>query len=367
MILRLFLMLVVVAGVIGGVFYLKTQQWQAMQAQTAQGQPPATVATGEVREESWHPSLSSVGSMVAVNDVFVTTEVPGLVHEIKFESGQRVEKGDVLLQLDDEVDRARLVGLQADLQLAQVQFDRAAKLVRERTVSQSEYDEAKARLESAKANLASNRAEMVKKRIQAPFSGLIGIRQVDLGEYLPAGAEIAPLQSLDPIYVDYTLPERYLARLHVDQDIELTVQAYPGEHFNGRIEALNPGIDPGTRSVHIRAILKNPDARLRPGMFAEVRTLLPRQDNVLTVPKRAITYAPYGNSVFLVVEKDGQKVVQRRQVETGTERDGRVEVLSGLQPGDEVVVSGQNKLRNDQPIQVDNSIELDRKDVVTSP
>lgn len=360
-------MLVIVGGVIGGVFYIKTQQWQAMQEQMAQGEPPAAVATSEVQSESWQPALSAVGSLVAINDVSVTNEVPGKVARILFESGQLIEKGEPLLQLDAEVDRAELRGLQAELQLAEVQYNRAAKLVKERTLSQSDFDEAKARLESARANMASKQATIDKKTIRAPFTGSLGIREVDLGEFLAAGSAIVPLQSLDPIYVDYTLPERYLASLSVDQTVELTVQAYPDHTYTGRIEALNPGIDPGTRSVHIRAILDNPNALLRPGMFAEVRTLLPRQDNVLTVPQQAITYAPYGNSVFVVIEKDGQKVVQRRQVRTGSTRDGRVEILEGLEQGDEIVVSGQNKLRNDQPIQVNNSIDLDRKDVVTSP
>lgn len=360
-------MLVITGGVIGGVFYIKNRQWQATQEQMALGQPPAAVATGKVTAESWQPALSAVGSLVAVNDVLVTNEISGKVAGILFKSGQDVQIGDALLQLDDEVDRAELRGLQAELQLTEVQFNRAAKLVKKRTLSQSDYDEAKARLESAEANVASKQATIDKKTIRAPFSGSLGIREVDLGEYLAAGSAIVPLQSLDPIYVDYTLPERYLSKLSVGQNIELTVQAFPDEVHNGRIKALNPGIDPGTRSVHIRAILDNPNTRLRPGMFAEVRILLPRQGNILTVPQQAITYAPYGNSVFVVVEKDGGKVVLRRQVETGEIRDGRIAITSGLERGDEVVVSGQNKLRNDQPIQVNNSVDLNRDDVVISP
>ena len=360
-------MLVIVGGVIGGVFYLKQQQWQAMQEQMAQGQPPATVATSQVQTQSWQPSLSAVGSLVAVNDVSVTNEVPGKVDKLQFESGQRVDKGEPLLNLDAEVDRAELKGLQSELQLAKVQFERSAKLLKERTVSQSNYDEAKARLETARANVASKRALIDKKTIRAPFTGELGIRQVDLGEYLPAGSAIVPLQSLDPIYIDYTLPERHLADLKVGQTIELTVQSYPNETYQGKIEALNPGIDPGTRSIQIRAILDNPNALLRPGMFAEVRTLLPRRNNVMTVPQRAISYAPYGDSVFVVKDKDGQKVVQRQQIDTGMVRHGQVAVKSGLDAGDEVVSAGQNKLRNDQPITINNEIDVDRKDVVDSP
>lgn len=360
-------MLLIVGGVIGGVFYIKMQQWQAMGEMSAQGQPPATIASSTVREESWQPSLSAVGSLVAVNDVYVTNEVVGKVDTIRFESGQRVKKGDPLLQLDDDVDRAELRGLQAELELAQVQFNRASKLVKERTLSRSEYDVAKARLESAKANVASKQAVIDKKSIRAPFSGLLGIRQVDLGEYLAAGAEIVPLQSLDPIYADYTLPERYLSALRTGQTIELTVQAYPDQRYSGQIEAFNPAIDVGTRSVRIRAKLDNPNSMLRPGMFAEVSTLLPKRDAVLTLPEQAITYAPYGDSVFIILEKEGQKIVQRRQVKTGDVRDGRIEIIEGLEAGDEVVSAGQVKLRNDQPVRIDNSVELNQQDAVSSP
>lgn len=367
MILRLFIMLLLVGAVIGGIAYYKYGQWQSMSEMMSQGQPPVTVATSQVNKEIWQPALQSVGSLVAVNDVSITNEVAGKVASIQFESGQRVKEGDIILQLDAEVDRAELAGLQAELQLAQVQYDRSSKLVKERSVSQSEFDEAKARLQSARANTSSKQALIDKKQIRAPFSGLLGIRQVDLGEYLAPGGQIVPLQSLDPIYVDYTLPERYLADLSEKQKIELTVQAYPDETYSGMIEALNPGVDPGTRSIHIRGVLDNPDRSLRPGMFAEVRTLLPRRDDILTLPQRAIIYAPYGDSVFLVVEKDDQKVVQRRQVETGEVRNGRVEIIKGLDAGDEVVSAGQVKLRNDQPIQIDNSIELEPDDAVNSP
>lgn len=367
MFLRLIIMLLVVGAVGGGIYYMKLQQWEAMGEMAAQGQEPATVASSRAQLESRQPTLDAVGSLVAINDVSVTNEVPGIVSDIKFKSGQRVDKGDVLLQLDDEVDRAQLAGLEADRQLAQVQFDRAAKLVKERTVSQSEYDEAKARLESANASLASSRAQMVKKRIRAPFSGLIGIRQVDLGEYLAAGSSIAPLQSLDPIYADYSLPERYLADIDVGQRIEIRVQAYPDETYEGEIQALNPGINPGTRSIIIRAVLDNPDGKLRPGMFAEVHTLLSQRDDVLTVPEQAILYAPYGDSVFLIHEKDDEKIVKRQPVTTGTVRDGRIEIIDGLEAGDEVVSAGQVKLRNDQPVRIDNSIEVNDQDMVTSP
>lgn len=367
MILRLFIMLVIVGAVIGGIAYSKYEQWQAMSETTSEAQQPVTVATAEVKKESWQLALDSVGSLVAINDVHITNEVAGKVANILFESGQHVDKGDVILQLDDEVDRAELVGLQAELKLAQVQYNRASKLVKERSLSQSEFDEANARLESARANANSKQELIAQKKIRAPFSGQLGIRQVDLGEYLAPGAQIVLLQSLDPIYVDYTLPERHLSELSVDQTVEIGVQARPGEIYEGRILALDPGVDPGTRSIRIRARLDNPNHRLRPGMFAEVRTLLPRRNDVLTLPQRAITYAPYGDSVFVVVENDGQQIVKRRQVKVGAVRNSRIEILSGLEEGDIVVSAGQNKLRNEQLVRIDNSVEIGHQQVIQSP
>jgi membrane fusion protein (multidrug efflux system) len=200
---------------------------------------------------------------------------------------------------------------------------------------------------------------IAKKRITAPFSGWLGIRQVDLGEYLQPGAAIVPLQALDPLYVDYSLPERHLDLISVHQAVEIEVQAFAGEIFTGRISAVNPGIDPGTRSLRIRATLENPQSRLRPGMFAEVRTVLPQRPGVLTLPRTAITYNPYGDSVFVIQEGETGPSVQRRQVETGGVRNGRVEIVHGLQAGERVVIAGQVKLRNDQAVVVDNSIALE--------
>lgn len=359
MFLRFILMLVVVSLVFGGIVYKKLQDWEEFAAMAEMEQPPTVIAAAEVKKESWQPALHSVGSLVAINDVFVTNEVAGKVEAIRFESGERVEKGQVLLQLDDVVDRAELRGLEVDQQLAEIQFERAARLIEERSISRADYDQARARLESARAAIASKQALIDKKKIRAPFSGLLGIRQVDLGEFLDPGAHIAPLQSLDPIYADYTLPERFLADISVGQVLEVKVQSYPGERFEGRIQAINPGIDPGTRSIRLRAKLENSEGRLRPGMFAEVRTLLPPRDDILTLPQQAITYAPYGDTVFAIEEKDGKLIVQRKPVTTGEVRNGRVEIIEGLEAGDQVASAGQTKLRNDMVVEIDNSIELD--------
>ncbi len=350
---RFIIILFALLAVFGGIFAWKHHQDQQMAARAATPPPPATVSAATVKKESWQPYLSAVGSLVATQGIFVTNEVPGQVSRIQFESGQRINQGELLLQLDDSVDRAELKGLLAERRLAEVQFRRVAKLLRDKSISRSEYDEAQARLDSAKAQVASKEAVISQKAIHAPFTGYLGIRQVDLGEYLAPGSQIVPLESLDPIYVDYSLPERYISSLTVGQRVEIQVQAYPERSFEGHVSALNPGIDPGTRSLRVRTTLKNPQGLLRPGMFAQVRTILPKRQDLLTVPQTAITYNPYGDLVYAIVESEGTMVVQRRQVKTGEVRDGRVEILSGLKEGERVVSAGHVKLRNAQPVQLE--------------
>ena len=359
MIKRLIFVLLVLGLIFGGIFGWKYHQNQQMAARAAMPPPPATVSAVEVIKESWQPYLSAVGSLVATQGIFVTSELPGKVSRIDFQSGQPVKEGELLLQLDDSVDRADLRGLLAERRLADVQFKRTARLLKDKSISRSEYDEARAKLDNAEAQVASKRALIEKKGIRAPFSGWLGIRQVDLGEYLAPGSQIVPLEALDPIFADYSLPERHFAELSVDQKIIIQVQAYPGQSFEGRIIAINPGVDPGTRSIQVRATLSNPDARLRPGMFAEVRTVLPQRQDLLTLPETAITYNPYGDTVFVIEQNSNVLVVRRRQLKTGEVRDGRVEIISGLKLGERVVGSGQVKLRNDQRVRLDSSIKLD--------
>jgi membrane fusion protein (multidrug efflux system) len=355
----LVLVLLLLTAMFGGIFGWKYFSGQKMAAMMAKPPPPATIASAEVKVETWQPYLHAVGSVEATQGVSVTTEVPGQVREILAQSGQHVEAGDVILQLDDSVDRAELEGLIAQQSLAKLQFERARKLLKDRSVSQSEYDQSRAQMDSAAATVASKRALIDKKVIRAPFSGQLGIVEVNLGEYLSPGATIAPLQALDPVFVDYTLPERHFARVTVGQAVRVQVQAYPGRTFEGAISAINPGIEEGTRSLRLRAILDNPGQLLRHGMFAEVRTVLPARDGVLTLPRTSITYNPYGESVFVIEDRDGVSLVQRRPVKTGEVRQGRVEILEGLQAGQQIVAAGQNKLRNGQPVSIDNSVNLD--------
>lgn len=334
-----------------------------MQSQggAGRGQPPAVVTTVEVTRETWIPALSAVGSAVPTSGIMVAAEVPGKVSDIFFITGDRVEQGARIVQLDDEVDRAELQTLLADRKLAAITLERTRKLVADKLASASELDEAEARLESLEAQVAAKQAIIRKKDLRAPFAGELGIRRVSLGRYVAAGEEIVSLVSLAPIFVEYTLPERFLARLEKDQAVEARVQAYPDRAFSGRIHAITPGVDEATRSVRVRAIFANEERALRPGMFAEVRILEDRERRVLTLPARAITYDPYGSSVFLLEEGEAGLVATRRQVDTGEVRDGRVEILSGLELGDRVVGAGQNKLRTGQSVTVDNSVELEER------
>jgi len=349
---RLFLVLFLLGAVLGGIFGWKFYQ-QQQQAAGQAGPPPPVVAVSEVKREVWPEYLKAVGSLVAVSGIDVTNEVSGQVRHIHFESGQIVSSGDVLVELDAEVDQAELEGLVAGQHLAQLKMDRVSRLISERSVSQAELDEARGALDDATAQVTAKQAVIAKKTIRAPFAGTLGIRRVDLGEYLAPGSPIVPLEALDPIYLDFSLPERLLARVAVDQEVRVSVQGYPGEDFGGRIEALNPGVDEGTRSLRLRAVLPNPDQRLRPGMFAEVRVVMPEPQQVLTLPATAVVYNPYGNSVFVVSDGEQGLTVQRRQVQTGEVRDGRVAVTEGLSAGDRVVSAGQMKLRNDMPVTID--------------
>ncbi|HEY9150097.1 MAG TPA: efflux RND transporter periplasmic adaptor subunit [Gammaproteobacteria bacterium] len=355
---RLIIVLVALLLLFGGIFGWKYLQMQKMAAMSG-GPPPAAVAAETVRFDRWQPGLRSVGSLVATQGVYVSSEIAGHVRAIHFESGARVEEGAPLVSLDDAVDRAELAGLQAERRLAEIQFERAQRLLKDKTISRSEYDQARANLDSATARAASQEARIALKNIYAPFAGQLGIRQVDLGQFLAPGDQVVSLQSLDPVYVDYSLPERNLNELAIGQAVEVEVQAWPGERFAGTISAISPRIDAATRSVPVRATLQNPDERLRAGMFAEVTTQLPVRDQVLTVAEHAISYNPYGDSVFVVEEREGGLFVQRRQIVTGAVRDGRAELISGLEEGEQVVTAGHNKLRNDMPVKIDNSVELD--------
>lgn len=323
--------------------------------------PPVTVSALQARAEVWTPTLDAVGSLRAVEGVRVAAEVPGRVAKIAFASGQTVAKDDLLVQLDDSADRAHLDGLVAEEKLAQLHLQRTRKLYAARSVSKSNLDEAQANYDRARAQVDEQRALIAKKAIRAPFAGRIGIRLIDLGQYLSAGQEVVTLQSLNPIYVDFDLPEQDLPRIRVGQPVIVGTDAFPKSRISGEITAVAPEVTRSTRSFGVRAQLPNPEGRLLPGMFANVSVVLPERHSVVTLPQTAIDYSPYGNSVYLVHEektKSGEtvKVVRRVFVETGAKRGDQVAIEKGVSVGDVVVTAGQLKLENGARVRIDNRV-----------
>lgn len=339
--------------IFGGLFGWKFYQDQRTESKK-KTPSPVVVAVTKVKQEQWQPYLTSVGSLIAVAGVDVSNELAGTVTAIHFESGQSVKKGQLLIKLDTSTDEAELSGLRADALLARIKLERSKQLLSKKFISQAAYDLDQAQLTLTQSAVTAKLSVIAKKQIRAPFSGRLGIRLVDVGQYLAEGSAIVPLNVLDPIHVDFMLPEQHLADLTVDQDLTITVQAYPDNIFHGRISAINPGIDIGTRSVKVRATLTNSEKILRPGMFAEVRVLSSQEKEVLTLPDTAITYNPYGESVFVVAPGEHGLMVQRRQIEVGETRNGRVQVVKGLQADERVVSAGQVKLRNDALIEIDD-------------
>lgn len=350
---RMVMMIIVLALVLGGIFGWKYLQMQQMGKQMAQPQPPTLVEAVRIQPQSWRSTLTSVGSMRAINGVAVANEVAGVVSEVAFESGQRVSQGAVLIRLEDSVDRAALAALEARARLANETFRRYSNLLPRKAVSQSQYDEARADYQAAQADAEEQRAQLDKKTVRAPFDGVLGLRQVDLGEYIDVGTPIVGLNMLDPIHVDYSVPEKQLERVAPGRGIEVRVAAYPDRLFRGEILAVAPAVNESSRTLDVRGRLDNPDRALRPGMFAEVSTLASEVRDVLTLPRTALSFNTYGNFVFQVVEDDqGQPIASRRQVTTGRTRGDVIEILDGLQAGDRVVAAGLLRLRDGQPVAV---------------
>ncbi len=359
------LLIVVVSLVVllGGIFGFKQWQQFSMQARMAQAFPPATVAATEAIHENWVPTLRAVGSLDATNGISVAAEVGGIIKEIVFTSGERVEQDTILIRLDDAVDRAALDALRADRRLAQIKFNRSKDLLKKQVTSKSEYDEAQALYEASLARVAEQEAVINKKVIRAPFSGLLGISEVDIGQYLEPGDRIVSLQALDPIYADYTLPERYLHQVAVGQEVRVSVEAMPGKIFRGVVSAIDADINRATRTLKIRATLPNREQHLRPGMFAEVQTLQAESQQVLTIPHTAVSYNTYGDFVYLIEQQDGGLRVKRQQIVSGENRAGRVAIRQGLQAGNQVVRTGLVKLRDGMPVQIDNKIEMNDAEI----
>ena len=356
---RMLIMLgVVLAVVLALAAYKGFSIYQQIQMFSAP-QPAISVSAAVAREQPWQSRLPAIGTLKAYQGVDLTAEVQGTVKEVLFQSGEKVTLGQPLLQLDSEVERAILATAEAVRALARVEYQRGQDLIKRQAISKSEFDRLNAELLKAEASVTQLKAELDKKRILAPFAGTIGIRQVDTGDYLSPGTSFATLQDLSRLYVDFFLPEQDYPLLAIGQKVRISVAAYPGEVFEGEVNALNPKVEETTRNVQVRAMLPNPDNKLLPGMFANLEVLLPGEKPQVLVPETAITYTLYGNSVYVIGEqKDDQGavvkddkgqprlVVERRFVETGERRDGQVLVLKGLKAGEQVVTAGQLKLDN---------------------
>ncbi len=350
---RFVIVIVILGIVLGGIFGYKFWQFGQMQEQMSQPQPPVEISVVQAQTETWTPSLKAVGSIVAVNGVEVANEVPGVIQQINFESGDTVRKGDVLIRLDAAIDEAALSTRRAESQLNRQEFKRIGDLLPRRAVSQSQYDEAKANFDAANARVSEAEALLSKKTIRAPFDGTVGIRLVDRGQFIATGTPIVEINMLDPIYADYTLSEKNLADVAVGYMVMATVAGAPGAEFEGKVSAINTSVNAETRTVRIRATLANSDKRLRPGMFASLQTLQPEDDTVVTVPRTAISYNTYGDFAFVVEDNDeGQQVAKRRSVRSGDTRDGKVAILEGLKEGDTIVSKGLLRLRSGQSVRI---------------
>ena len=350
---RVVSVVVILAVLLGALFVWRFAQISQQAERMSQAPPPAEIETAEAVTRRWTQATSAIGGLRAVNGVQVANEIAGVVESLEFESGQRVEAGDVLLRIEGETDEAALETREAEARLALQQFERFSDLIDQNAVSQSEFDEARANYEAAEARVHEQRALLNKKTIRAPFSGVLGLRLVDLGEYIGVGTPIVGINMLDPIQVDFTISERALQRVSVGDRVEVTVAAFPDRQFVGEILAIDSSVLPESRTVRVRARLPNPDMQLRPGMFANVQAVRDEVKEVVTVPRTAISYNTYGDFVFEIVDGEGgQKIVERVSVTTGNVRDGEVEIIEGLEAGATVVGAGLLRLRNNQPIKV---------------
>ncbi|MDA8138941.1 MAG: efflux RND transporter periplasmic adaptor subunit, partial [Desulfobacteraceae bacterium] len=353
--------LLVLVALLGGIKGLQIRKMIAQGAQFVP--PPETVTTAEAQNMEWESVLTAVGSLEAVHGIMVTAELSGKVAQINFESGAKVKAGDLLVQQDISSETAQLRAAEATVALTKLNYERAKQLLPEKVMSHADFDNAEAQFKQASAQADTIRAAIEKKTIRAPFTGRLGIRMINLGQVINAGQTIVSLQSLDPIYVNFQLPQQQLSEVSPGYTIRVTSDALPGQVVEGKITAINPEVDAATRNVRVQASLANPQEQLRPGMFANVTVVRPGKEQVLAIPGTAIMYAPYSNSVFVVEAKpaaqDGKAAglaLRQQFVELGERRGDFVVVRTGLKAGDTVVSTGVFKLRNGQSVVVNNDL-----------
>lgn len=350
----------VLIGILGGIKGLQINRMIAIGSQSSP--PPETVTTAVVQTESWEALITSVGSLEAVQGVMLTAELPGKVTRIAFEPGTKVKAGDLLLQQDISSEQAQLRAAEATVALTKLELERSSKLLGKKAVAQAKYDSDDALHKQALAQIEGIRATIRKKTIRAPFAGSLGIRLVNLGQVINEGEPIVSLQTLDPIFINFSLPQKQLAQVKPGLKVRVSTDALAGQVIEGEITAISPEVDVATRSIRVQATVANSQERLRPGMFVNVAVVLPAREEVLAIPTTAVLYAPYGDTVFVVHEKQNEKdvqpvnVIRQKIVQLGEKRGDFVAIVSGLDNGETVVSTGVFKLRNEQAVVVDNAL-----------
>ncbi|HKU45055.1 MAG TPA: efflux RND transporter periplasmic adaptor subunit [Polyangiales bacterium] len=346
--------------VVGSLVGVKILQFKAMGAQAENaGPPPEAVAVSDVKEVTWRPRLEAVGTVTPVQGVTLTAEVPGTVRRIAFESGALVKAGEVLVELDSVTERAQLEAANASSELAQTNLESGKRLSESGAIATTQFKSLEAQAKQTGAEQTRLRSIIGKKTIRAPFSGRTGLREINLGQFVQSGAPLVSLQSLDPVYVDFSLPQQRLSELSVGLEVRVQSDAYPSSDYVGKLSAIQPEVDPTTRQVKLRATLENPQHELRPGMFVRVQVVLPREDKLLVVPSTAIMYAPYGDSVFVVENDSSGKaglVAHQKFVRLGSTRGDLVAITKGLTKGEKIVVTGAFKLRNGAAVAINNDL-----------
>ncbi len=324
--------------------------------------PPTTVSSVTVKEEDWAPRLTAVGSVSAVQGAVVSAELAGVVSEITFENGGEAKKGEVLMKLDASQEEALLRSAEAEAQLAQTDLERSRDLAMKKVVSSAELDSAQSKFRRLNAVVDQVRSSIAKKTLIAPFDGQLGIRQVNVGQMINAGQQVVPLTSLDPVFADFALPQQYLGQLTAGLEVHVTTDAIPGRVFNGKLTAINSMVDSSTRNITLQATLDNSDHALRPGMFAKAEVMLPEKHKTLVVPGSAISYAPFGDSVFVIEKKKDEKtgkesqVIRQQFVRVGEGRGDLVAITQGLKAGETIVSTGVFKLRNGMTVTINNDL-----------
>jgi len=324
--------------------------------------PATTVSSATVKEEDWAPVLSAVGSISAVQGAVVSSELGGVVSQIAFENGGTAKKGDLLLQLDASAEEALLRSAEAEAELARQDLDRTRGLASQKVLSKAELDAAESKFNRLNAVVDQMRSNIRKKTIIAPFDGQLGIRQVNVGQMINSGQQVVPLTSLDPVFADFALPQQHLGKLTPGLDVRVTTDALPGRVFNGKLTAINSMVDANTRNITLQATLENPDHVLRPGMFAKAEVTLPEKHKALVIPGSAVSYAPFGDSVFVIEKKKDEKTgkesqaIRQQFVRVGESRGDLVSITEGLKAGEIVVSTGVFKLRNGMAVTINNEL-----------